>query len=132
MYLIDTDICVHAMSGTASALLSRLDACSPWEIALSSITLAELEFGVVWVEPALRPRRRFLLDALCEHIRVLPFDAAAARAYADIRRADPARGKNALDKLIAAHAVSVGAVLVTCNEDDFRRFVDLKVENWVA
>lgn len=132
IYLLDTNICIHAMSRKMPALNARLDSLPPWEIAMSAITLAELEFGVAWVAPLEQRKRRLLLDLLCQAIQVLPFDAAAARAYAAVRLADPERSRNALDKLIAAHAMSVGATLVTANAADFARFEGLKVENWAS
>jgi len=131
-WLLDTNICIDAMSAPPAGLAARLDACAPWEIGISTITLAELEFGVIHAESEERVRRRLLLDALQERITVSPFDQAAAKAYAEVRLADPQRGRNALDKLIAAHALSLGAVLVTNNEADFRRFSGLVVENWTV
>ena len=131
-YLLDTNICIYFMRESVPAVAARMDACEPWEIGISSITLAELEYGVVRVTPEQQLPRRLLLNMLQERVTVAPFDAAAARAYAEIRCADPQRGRNALDKLIAAHAVSLDAVLVTNNEADFRRFPGLVVQNWAA
>ena len=70
------------------------------------------------------------LAALIEDIPVLPFDAKAAGAYGPIREATRERKKDHLDKLIAAHAVSVGVTLVTNNERDFAAYPGVKVENW--
>ena len=72
-----------------------------------------------------------LLDSLLEDIVVAPFEARAARAYGPLRAANRERNKDALDKLIAAHAMSLGVTLVTNNEADFRGFTGLAVENWV-
>jgi len=63
---------------------------------------------------------------------VAPFEADAARAYGPLRAANRERNKNALDKLIASHALSLGVTLVTNNEADFRGFAGLNVENWVS
>ena len=60
----------------------------------------------------------------------LPFDEAAANAYAVLRAAVPDRQRNAMDRLIAAHALSVGATLVTNNEADFKAYPGLTIENW--
>lgn len=72
-----------------------------------------------------------LLDSLLEDILVAPFEAQAARAYGPLRAANRERNKDALDKLIAAHALSLGVTLVTNNQADFKTFTGLKVENWV-
>ena len=61
---------------------------------------------------------------------MLPFDAAAAVSYGILRAAVPRRQINAMDRLIAAHAISQQAVLVTNNEKDFKGYPGLTVENW--
>jgi tRNA(fMet)-specific endonuclease VapC len=63
---------------------------------------------------------------------VAPFEGLAARAYGPLRAASRERNRDALDKLIAAHALALGVTLVTNNEADFRSFDGLTVENWVA
>ena len=72
------------------------------------------------------------MDGLLEDIVVAAFEARAARAYGPIRPSNRERNKDALDKLIAAHAVALGATLVTNNEAEFRTYPGLKIENWVA
>ena len=131
-FVLDTNICIHAMHSTSPILAEHLESRYFGELILSTISLAELEYGIVAAAPQDRQVRQDMLDSLLEDLVVAPFDAAAARAYGEIRRADPMRGRNALDKLIAAHALSLGAVLVTNNEMDFRRFPGLVVENWAA
>lgn len=76
-------------------------------------------------------RNQALLDSLLEDILAVPFDARAARTYGPLRAAHRERNKDALDKLIASHAMSLGVTLVTNNEADFREFAGLTVENWV-
>jgi tRNA(fMet)-specific endonuclease VapC len=70
------------------------------------------------------------VDAL-PALLVMPFDSAAASAYGPIREATRERKKNQLDTLIAAHAVSLGVVLVTSNERDFSAYPGLRVDNWL-
>jgi tRNA(fMet)-specific endonuclease VapC len=62
---------------------------------------------------------------------VAPFDSAAAQAYGPIRLATRESKKDHLDKLIAAHAVSLGAIVVTNNTSDFGKYPGLEVENWL-
>jgi tRNA(fMet)-specific endonuclease VapC len=62
---------------------------------------------------------------------VAPFEARAARAYGPLRAANRERNKDALDKLIASHALSLDVTLVTNNDADFLGFSGLVVENWI-
>lgn len=71
------------------------------------------------------------LASLVEDIQVIPFDSAAGVAYGPIRLATCDTKKDALDKLIAAHAVSLNAIVVTNNTKDFARYPGLAVENWI-
>ncbi|MEF8766630.1 MAG: type II toxin-antitoxin system VapC family toxin [Candidatus Accumulibacter phosphatis] len=129
-YLLDTSICIHAMQGNP-ALARHLSECYFGDLLLSAISLAELEFGVI-VAGGDGAARRAALDAVLNDLVVLPFDAAAARAYAAVRLADPQRTRNALDKLIGAHALAVQATLITANPADFSRIPGLQVENWAS
>jgi tRNA(fMet)-specific endonuclease VapC len=96
---------------------------------MSAITFAELEYGVTVSRNS--PRERRNLVALVEDIQVVPFDAPAAAAYGPIRQATRERKKDQLDKLIAAHAVSLDVTLVTNNERDFAAYPGLRIENWL-
>ncbi|MFM8768693.1 MAG: type II toxin-antitoxin system VapC family toxin [Rubrivivax sp.] len=108
---------------------ARFAECFVGDVVISAITLAELEYGVACSGDA-QAHNQAQLDSLLEDILVEPFDAHAARAYGPLRLAHRARNKDALDKLIAAHAVSIGVTLVTDNEADFRGFPGLAIENW--
>mgnify|MGYP002794064280 CR=1 FL=1 len=70
------------------------------------------------------------MSLFVRRVPALPFDEAAANAYAVLRAAVPDRQRNAMDRLIAAHALSVGATLVTNNEADFKAYPGLTIENW--
>jgi tRNA(fMet)-specific endonuclease VapC len=97
---------------------------------LSALSLAELERGVSR-NPAYTELRRARLEILLRHIPVLPFDAAAAQTYGRIiAHCGWVKGRD-YDRMIAAHAISSGSVLVTDNGADFRDIPGLLVENWV-
>jgi tRNA(fMet)-specific endonuclease VapC len=103
----------------------------PEELCISAITMAELEFGV---SKSSRPaQNRMALIAFLSRIRVLPFDADAAREYGDIRQDLTQKGSliGANDLLIAAHARALGLTLVTNNTREFERVERLTLENWV-
>lgn len=119
--LIDTDCCIYALTGAEPSLRTRLGERQPGTVAISAIALAELGIGIAAGKlPALAA-----LNAFVAQVPVLPFDEAAARTYAGLpfRRAR-------FDRLMAAHALSLGAVLVTNNVDDYADIPNLAVENW--
>ena len=130
-YMLDTNICIYLMKHQPAQVRQRFAECYVGDVVISAITLAELEFGVASSAKS-RTRNQAALDSFLEDIVVAPFEGTAARAYGPIRAANQARGQDALDKLIAAHAVSLGVTLVTNNEGDFQRFRGLKIENWVG
>lgn len=130
-FMLDTNICIYLMKHQPPQVRARFAECYVGDVVISAITLAELEFGVARSGDAAM-HNQAVLDSLLEDIPVAPFDRPAARAYGPLRAADRERSKDALDKLIASHAMSLGATLVTNNEADFRAFNGLTVENWVT
>ena len=128
-YMLDTNMCIYLMKNQPEVVAQRFAQCFVGDVVMSAITLAELEFGVsVCADPE---RERKNLDALIELIEVKSFDAQAARTYVPVRTATRERKSDHLDKLIAAHAIALGATLVTNNERDFAAYPSLKVENWM-
>lgn len=128
-FMLDTNICIYLMKNQPEQVARRFAECYVGDVVMSAITFAELEYGVTVSENSARERKN--LAALIEDIPVAPFDASAASAYEPIRQATRDRKKDQLDKLIAAHAVSLDVTLVTNNERDFDAYPKLKVENWL-
>ncbi len=120
-YLIDANAVVHALDEGHEALTARIADCAPGEIAMSVISYAEIAYGTYVGKPP--PPE--ILEAFIEAIPLVPFDEVAARAYAMLpfKRAG-------FDRLLAAHALSLGAVVITNNEADFADVPGLAVENW--
>ncbi|MEY4978606.1 MAG: hypothetical protein RLZZ352_876 [Pseudomonadota bacterium] len=129
-YMLDTNICIYLMKHQPPQVQARFAECFVGDVVISAITLAELEYGVA-CSGAAQAHNAALLNSLLEDILVAPFEAHAAHAYGPLRAAHRERHKDALDKLIAAHALSLGVTLVTNNEADFRGFAGLVVDNWV-
>ena len=131
MFMLDTDLCIYLINERDAALKEKFEA-NAGDICVSSITYAELCFGVAHSTRAERNSRE--LDAFCLDLDILPFDTEAGVHYGDIRHAlsRPGRLIGANDLLIAGHARSVGATLVTNNEREFGRVPDLVTENWLA
>jgi tRNA(fMet)-specific endonuclease VapC len=127
-YMLDTNMCIYLMKQQPPQVAARLAACFEGDVVLSAITLAELEYGVVASREPETARRA--LQALVARVPVLPLTAAVARAYGPIRRATRDRKADALDKLIAAHAVAVGATVVTSNLRDFSAYPGVRLEDW--
>jgi tRNA(fMet)-specific endonuclease VapC len=98
---------------------------------MSSITYAELRAGLE-LRSEDRQRDEAALRALATRIPVQPFHEAAAESYGLMRKAIPDRRRDALDRLIAAHAASLDLILVTNNLQDFRDYPGIHVENWVS
>jgi tRNA(fMet)-specific endonuclease VapC len=128
-YLIGTNIAIHARDGTEAVLDKLIE--HDGAVLLSALSLAELERGV-FKNPEFTAIRRARLDILLRHIPVLPFDANGARAYGQIiAQCGWVRGRD-YDRMIAAHAISSGSVLVTDNGADFRDIPGLVIENWAV
>jgi tRNA(fMet)-specific endonuclease VapC len=120
-YLIDANAAVYSMDEGHEPLKARIADCYPGEIAISAISYAEIAYGThVGKPPPVE-----VLDAFIAVIPMLPFDEAAAREYARLpfKRAR-------FDRLLAAHALSIGAIVVTNNEADFADVPGLRIENW--
>ena len=129
-YMLDTNICIYLMKHQPPQVQARFAECFVGDVVMSAITLAELEYGEACSGDA-QAHNQALLSSLLEDIPAAPFEGRAARIYGPLRAAHKERQKDALDKLIAAHALSLGVTLVTNNEVDFRGFNGLRIENWV-
>lgn len=128
-YLLDTSIAIHARDGT-DAVLDKL-AEHDGAVLLSALSLAELQRGL-YQNPAHTALRQVRLEVLMRHIPVLPFDADAALCYGRIiAQCGWLKGSD-YDRMIAAHAIAVGAVLVTDKVTDFMDIPELTIENWAA
>ena len=133
-FMLDTNTLVYVLNRRPQhqAVVERYDAADPRLTCVSSITLAELRFGVE--QSMIREVTQAKLDRLAAALTVLPFDARAAHAYGVLRAQLQKAGKliGPLDMLIAGHAISLGAMLVTNNVREFARVPGLRVENWLA
>ena len=131
-YMLDTDTCSYIMKRSNSAVLKRLQQVPVSELCISVITKAELLYGVEVSKR--RQQDELALNAFLTYVEVLDFPDQGAPHYAQIRADLKNRGRmiGANDLLIAAHARSMGLMLVTNNVQEFGRVRDLLVENWTA
>lgn len=130
LYLLDTNICIHLIQRQSQQVLQRLAALRQGQAVMSVVTYAELCAGLE-MQSRNRDHDAQVLALLTQRIPVLAFAEAAAQAYGVLRAAVRERRRDALDRLIAAHAIAAGAVLVTNNEAGFRDYPGLQWENWV-
>jgi tRNA(fMet)-specific endonuclease VapC len=129
-YLLDTNICIYIIKRRPESVIHKLRATASIDVAVSTITLAELEYGAA---KSLQPdRNRLSLLEFMVPFTIVDFDQAAATHYGLIRAYLESTGTpiGAMDMLIAAQARSMGLTLVTNNDREFRRVDGLALENW--
>ena len=130
IYMLDTNICIYAIKNKPPKVFAELQKHDPSEICISSVTYAELVYGVE--KSAAVDKNRLALAMLLADISILGFDAEAADEYGAIRAHLERNGSpiGPLDMMIAGHARSRGCTLVTNNVREFERVPDLLIENW--
>lgn len=130
MYMLDTNICIYIIKKKPASVLKRFQKTRISNIGISSITLSELVYGAM---KSMNPEQNLL--ALVQFVAPLgigAYDDKESHYYGAIRYYLEKQGTpvGALDTLIAAHALSLGCILVTNNEKEFSRVPNLKIENW--
>jgi tRNA(fMet)-specific endonuclease VapC len=130
-YLLDTNICIYIAKHNPATVRARFEQLSADVLAMSVITLGELQHGAE--KSQARSRALAALQQLQRVIQVEPLTEAVGQHYGQIRSALERKGQpiGNNDLWIAAHARAEGWVLVTNNEREFDRVDDLTVENWV-
>jgi len=130
-YMLDTNICIFMMKHTKS-VLEKFSKIKSTDLSISSITLAELEFGIC--NSTAYDKNRAKLISFLPLINVLSFDDIAAVEYGIIRADLQKKGKviGQLDMLIGAHAKSRNLILVTNNTREFEHIENLTIEDWLT
>lgn len=129
-YLLDTNICIYLIQQRPPKVLERFSNLALSDIGISSITVAELEYGVCKSQH--QEKNRNALMQFLIPLEIVEFDQAAATLYGAIRSDLESRGLviGAMDMLIAAHALSLGVTLVSNNVREFSRIANLSLQNW--
>lgn len=129
-YLLDTNICIYIIKQKPAIVLDRFKELPLGSVAISTITLAELEYGIR--KSANPDKNSEALNQFLVPLDITAFDYDATIAYGKIRADLERKGTpiGPLDTLIAAHALSLNITLVTNNEKEFNRIEGLKIENW--
>lgn len=130
MYMLDTNICIYVINNKPLHVFEKFKQFELGQLAISSITAAELAFGV---EKSGSERNKQALNKFLTPLEILPYDDQMIWHYAKLRQNLQSTGKTigSLDMLIAAHALALDMVLVTNNLKEFERVEGLKLENWV-
>ncbi len=130
LYLLDTNIFIYLCKGKFPTIAEHIRKCKPGQVGISSIVLAELEFGISKSSKPDKNRKHFQEFLL--PFEIYDFDAEAAICYGDVRKHLEKNGTpiGAMDMLIASHALALKAHIITNNEREFKRVSGLKVTNW--
>ncbi|WP_273847306.1 type II toxin-antitoxin system tRNA(fMet)-specific endonuclease VapC [Rubrobacter calidifluminis] len=130
--ILDTNICIHLIRYHPPEVLRRFEDFEVGEVGLSVITVAELLYGV---EKSARPQQnRKALQQFLLPLEIVSFGEEATASYGKVRASLEKRGTpiGPLDTLIAAHALSLDATLVTNNTREFVRVHGLQLEDWTT
>ena len=132
LYMLDTDSVSYLIRGTCPALDARVARAKPDELCMSVVTRGELLFGLELTPGAHRLAQ--LVDRFLQHVRSLPWDDGCASAFATVAAGLHRSGTpiGSMDAMIAGHAISLEAVLVTNNTRHFSRIPALRIENWAT
>ncbi len=131
MYLLDTDICSYIIRERPLSVLERFRRMDATEMGISVITQAELLYGAA--RPHAKKGIRAVVEDFLSRLLIVDWDGEAARHYGRLRAMLEARGTvlGNMDLMIAAHALSLGAQVVTNNTKHFGNVPGLKTVNWV-
>ncbi|MEZ3423894.1 MAG: type II toxin-antitoxin system VapC family toxin [Lachnospiraceae bacterium] len=129
-YMLDTNTCIFAMKQKGN-VIANLMKYKPEDICISSITYAELVYGVE--KSQAKDKNRLALALFLSDIQVIPYDDNAAQEYGYIRADLQQKGIpiGPMDMLIASHAKALGMTIVTNNTNEFKRVSGLKLEDWL-
>lgn len=131
LYMLDTNTCIAIIKNRPERVKKKLQKVAIGSVAISSIVLAELSYGVALSQK--KKHNQQALDDFLDYVAILDWSARAAPGYGEIRAYLKNQGTpiGAMDLLIAAHAVMIKAVLVTDNLREFQRVPGLKLEDWL-
>ena len=131
MYMLDTNICIYVLQNRSKRLRHKFKVEK--DLCISSVTYAELCFGIENSAPPLRSKHWEQLDLFSRLLRIEALGWKVGRHYGQLRAWLKEQGKpiGNNDLFIASHAQSMGAVLVTNNVREFGRVPELKVEKWI-
>ena len=131
-FLLDTNICIYIIKRQPPQVLDKFRTLDLSDVGISSITVAELEYGAYKSQQT--DRNRVAFNQFLMPLEIVPFDERATQNYGQLRSQLERQGIviGSMDMLIASQALSLGLILVTNNVKEFSRIPDLVIENWVG
>jgi tRNA(fMet)-specific endonuclease VapC len=131
MYLLDTNICIYIINNSPKKVVEHIKKLKPHQVKLSSISLAELEYGVS--KSRSREKNRKALIHFASAFDIVEFDDSDVEVYGLIRAEFEKKGQiiGPYDMQIAAQAITRDLILVTNNTAEFSRIPRIKLENWI-
>ncbi|MBI5408768.1 MAG: type II toxin-antitoxin system VapC family toxin [Nitrospirae bacterium] len=128
--MLDTNTCIYIIKNKPPKALKHFVSHSVGDIGISSITLAELRYGVAKSQHV--QKNKEALEEFILPLEIAGFDEKAAKSYGTVRAALEKAGRpiGAMDLLIGAHALCLGVTLVTGNTREFRQIKNLSVVDW--
>jgi len=132
-YLFDTNICIYLINNKYEYLIDRVENIGIEKIAISTLSIAELEYGIAKSKSLYKEENRIALMEFLLPFKLLPFEQNDAYEYGIIRSELQARGNiiGNMDMLIGAQAISNDLILVTNNVKEFKRIEGIRLENWI-
>jgi tRNA(fMet)-specific endonuclease VapC len=130
LFMLDTDTCIYIIKRKPSHVINKFQKIRISNVGISSITLSELLYGAM--KSSHPDQNQLALAQFASPLEIFPYSDDAAQYYGDLRANLEKKGTpiGSLDMLIAAHALSLGCILVTNNEKEFARIPNLKIQNW--
>ncbi|MEG4074008.1 type II toxin-antitoxin system VapC family toxin [Microcoleus sp. Pol14C2] len=130
-FLLDTNICIYIIKRKPQIVFDKFQTIEFFDIGISSVTIAELEYGVY--KSQRQEQNRAALIQFLITLPVVPFDERSTKTYGQIRAGLERQGivVGPMDLLIAFQAISLGLTLVTNNVRELSRIPGLTLENWV-
>jgi tRNA(fMet)-specific endonuclease VapC len=130
--MLDTNICIAIIKQKPKDIMQKFSVYQVGDICISSVTLAELRYGVAKSQS--QEKNQAALDEFILPLEIADFDAKAALYYGNLRATLEKKGTpiGALDMMIGAHALSLNLSLVTNNIKEFNRVLGLKLLDWIS
>ncbi len=131
MYLLDSNICIYIINNHPKTVIERIKNLNPYQVKLSAISIAELEYGAS--KSKYRERNRNALLDFASAFDIIPFNDNDVEIFGLIRADLEKRGQiiGPYDMQIAAQAIARNLILATNNTNEFSRIKELRIDNWV-
>jgi len=131
-FLLDTNICIYIIKRKPQQVIERFQSLNLSDVGISSITVAELEYGAYKSQRL--EQNRAALNQFLLPLEIVPFDERSTQIYGELRATLERQGTviGGMDLLIASQAIALNLTLVTNNTNEFSRIQNLDLDNWVS